>query len=491
MNASRASDELSRSVTHLALERAVRRHIGFVWGALTNVATTSIAYAISPYAELTHLMIIHLLGAVLISTRYGMLISTVTAITGALAFDYFCIPPIFAFALPDSQSVATFAGILMVALLVCWLNQDVRRQREAASASEARTRALCELSIDLSRVTSVEELSAQAERHLVELFGPSTTVTLGKRTDASKTGRRHPIRLGDELVGYIRSDGGGDTKPLERKLLLAACADHVADAWQRLALAEAAQRARVDADVERNRNALLSAVSHDMKTPLASILTAGTSLLGAAKHERGSRVARELLETIVQEAERMNDLITNLLSVTRLESGAAALNKTPEALDDLIFGVLSRFSGRLEGRAVCVDVPRDLPLVQLDPVLFDQVLVNLLENVLRYTPQRSPIDVMVSQERGVVAVSVCDRGPGVPATEREKVFDKFYRGAAAKRNDGGTGLGLTICRAVARAHEGEMNILPREGGGAIFRLSLPHAPLAPIFTHHAPRRPEA
>src|SRR5689334_13054256 len=132
MSASRASDELSRSVTHLALEHALRKQVGFVWGALTNVATTSIAYAVAPYAQLTHLMIIHLLGAVLISTRYGMLISTVTAITGALAFDYFCIPPIFAFALPDSHSVATFAGILLVALLVCWLNQGVRLQREAA-----------------------------------------------------------------------------------------------------------------------------------------------------------------------------------------------------------------------------------------------------------------------------------------------------------------------------------------------------------------------
>jgi two-component system sensor histidine kinase KdpD len=491
MRASPASDELHRSTTHAALERVFRQHVGFLWGALTNVITTSIAYAIAPYAQLAHLMIIHLLGAVLISTRYGMVISTVTAISGALAFDYFCIPPIFAFALPDSHSVATFAGILMVALLVCWLNQGVRLQREAANASEARTRALCELSIDLSRVTSVQELSARAEQHLVNLFGQATSVLLDK--NARPTAAAHPIKLGDELVGYIQSaaDGSTQSKPAERHLLLVACADHVADAWQRLALAEAAQRARVDADLERNRNALLSAVSHDMKTPLASILTAGTSLLGATRLDRGSQVTRELLETIVQEAERMNDLITNLLSVTRLESGAAALNKTPEALDDLIFGVFSRFSGRLEGRAVSVDVPRDLPLIQVDPVLFDQVLVNLIENVLRYTPQRSPIDVLVNQAPGVVTVDVCDRGPGVLSAEREKVFDKFYRGSAAKRNDGGTGLGLTICRAVARAHDGDMSILPRDGGGAVVRFSLPHSAIVHALPQNANRRPEA
>jgi two-component system sensor histidine kinase KdpD len=228
-----------------------------------------------------------------------------------------------------------------------------------------------------------------------------------------------------------------------------------------------------------------------MKTPLASILTAGTSLLGAIRHEHGPRVREELLETIVQEAERMNALITNLLSVTRLESGAAALSKTPEALDDLIFGVLSRFSGRLHGRAVTVDAPRDLPLVNLDPVLFDQLLVNLLENVLRYTPPRSPIDLRVVAEPGEVFVEVRDRGPGIPPGEREKVFDKFYRGAAAKRNDGGTGLGLTICRAVARAHDGDMTILPREGGGTIVRFSLPGNAVTAPFTFNERPRPQA
>ncbi|HVY25111.1 MAG TPA: ATP-binding protein [Polyangiaceae bacterium] len=493
MSASARSASLGRSSTYAALERVSRQHIGFAWGALTNVLTTSIAYAIAPYAQLAHLMIIHLLGAVLISTRYGMLISTVTAITGALAFDYFCIPPIFAFALPDPHSVATFAGIMLVALLVCWLNQGVRLQRAAAHASEARTRALCELSLDLSRVTSQKELSGRAEQHLGKLFGGEARVVLGKI--ALKAGAStQPIRIGDDEVGQIviGSDQLPHGKAAERRLLLAACADHVADALQRLTLTEAAQRAKLDADLERNRNALLSAVSHDMKTPLASILTAGTSLLSAAKHdERSSAVSRDLLETIVQEAERMNDLITNLLSVTRLESGAAALNKAPEALDDLVFGVLSRFSGRFEGRRVAVDAPSDLPLVQVDPVLCDQVLVNLLENVLRYTPQRSPIDICIRQVPAAVEVDVCDRGPGFLPAEREKVFDKFYRGAAAGRNDGGTGLGLTICRAVARAHGGDMFIFSREGGGAIVRFSLPYTAAPPHLGFGESRRLEA
>jgi two-component system sensor histidine kinase KdpD len=476
MSASRTSAERSLpSQSHAALERIFHEHVGFVWGALTNVVTTTISFSVAPYVQLEHLMIIHLLGAVLISTRYGMVISTVTAVTGALAFDYFCIPPIFAFAMPDPHSVLTFAGIMAVALLVCWLNQGVRLQRAAARASEARTQSLCELSLDLSHVSSVAELMTHAERHLIQLFGSQTRLLPGDRPELGQRQELQPIGAGDELYGYISidRDGRNGGRASERRLLLNACAESVADAFKRLALSDEARRAQVDADIERNRNALLSAVSHDMKTPLASILTAGTSLLSASKYEAGGSTRRELLETIVQEAERMNDLITNLLSVTRLESGAAALNKEAEALDDLIFGVLSRFSGRLAGRAVSVDIPRDLPLVPLDAVLVDQVLVNLLENVLRYTPYRSPIDVQVEVRNGAVTVDVCDRGPGVALPEREKVFDKFYRGQAAKRNDGGTGLGLTICRAVARAHDGDMNILSRDGGGAIVRFSLP------------------
>lgn len=475
MSPSRRTEEPGRPSRHDAVARAVQAHVGLVWGALTNIVTTSVAHALLPYAQLAHLMIIHLLGAVLISTRYGMGVSTLTAISGALAFDYFCIPPIFAFAMPDPHSVLTFAGILAVALLVCWLNQGMRLQREAANASEARTLAVCELSLDLSHVTSVNELAERARAHLTKLFGAETRLVLER---SAPVGRGYVVQriggpgkeFGSVQVPALTLDS---RKLPERRLLLTACADRIADALERMALGEAANRAKVDADLERNRNALLSAVSHDMKTPLASILTAGTSLLGQAQ---ASLAQRDLLETIVQEAERMNDLITNLLNVTRLESGAAALNKEPEALDDLIFGVLSRLSGRLGARAVTADIPQDLPLVPLDPVLVDQLLINLLENALRYTPEGSPLDIRVALRGNRVVVEVGDRGPGIAKGERDKVFEKFYRGQAARRNDGGTGLGLTICRAVARAHGGDMFILAREGGGALIRFTLPCPP---------------
>lgn len=469
-----AAEYPTESRAHRLFAQISRERFGFVWGALTNVITTAIAFAVAPYAQLAHLMIIYLLGAVLISTRYGMVVSTFTAITGGLAFDYFCFPPIFQFALPDPHSVINFIGMMMVALLVCYLNQGLRKQRAAARASEARTQVLCELSLDLSRVTERSELVDRAERHVKQLFGEDAQLLMDRAPKAQPGRLVQPVGTAEKTFGYIRIAAGEFGQVGERRLLLAASAERVADALKLLELGEAARRAQVEAELERNRSALLSSVSHDMKTPLASIMTAGSSLL-SARDRKGPDAARELLETIVQEAERLNGLITNLLSVTRLESGSTVLSKELEAVDDLVLAALSRLTGRLSGRPVSVDVPSDLPMVSVDPGLFDQLLTNLLENALRYTPSGSPIEITARADRGALSLDVSDRGPGIAAGERELVFDKFYRGQAAKRNDGGTGLGLTICRAVARAHGGDVAIVGRVGGGTTFRVRLPHA----------------
>jgi two-component system sensor histidine kinase KdpD len=208
-------------------------------------------------------------------------------------------------------------------------------------------------------------------------------------------------------------------------------------------------------------------------------MTAGSSLLSSPL--RKDRTTRELLETIVQESERMNGLITNLLSATRLEAGEAVLHREVEALDDLVFAVLSRLSGRLSDRRVDVDLPETLPMVSVDAGLIDQLIMNLLENALRYTPAGSPIQIRGTAEGDAVSVEVCDRGPGIAASDHERVFEKFYRGQAAKRNDGGTGLGLTICRAVVHAHGGRIAIMARSGGGTKVRFTLPLGlPRAPV-----------
>lgn len=491
MTGARPADERATGRLRGVLAHAFPERIGFVWGALTNVVTTTLAYLLNPYAQLSHQMIIHLLGAVLISTRYGMAVATFTAITGSLAFDYFCIPPVGAFAMPNPADVVTFVGLLMIALLVCWLNQGLRYQRAVAKASEEHTQMLCELSLDLSRVGTAEELFVRAQRHLRELFGEGSELSLLARPPANEPGFvTRMLEDHGRVLGHIRvTERELEDRRADRGLLLAASADRIADALTRLELGDSARRAQVDAEVERNRSALLSSVSHDMKTPLASILTAGSSLLSALGERQGT--TRELLETIVSESERLNTLITNLLAVTRLESGSAALHRELEALDDLVFAVLSRLSGRLLDRKVAVDVEDDLPLVSVDAALIDQLLSNLLENALRYTPAGSPIELRVSAEPEYVEIAVADRGPGVGSDERTQIFEKFYRGHAARRNDGGTGLGLTICRAVAFAHGGSIDVRDRAGGGSEFRVRLPLSPSAPFHPAPPERRTDA
>ncbi|HWA77271.1 MAG TPA: ATP-binding protein [Polyangiaceae bacterium] len=474
---------------------------GYLVGGVTSGASAALSLLAAPHASLAHVMIIYLLGAVLISTRFGAAVSSFTVMTSTLCFDYFNIPPQFAFATPSVHDSVTLGGMLLTAILVSFLIQRLRYQRSLARSSEARTLALCELSLDLSQVAHVKHLPATAEAHLVKLFGLPSQVFL-RDSDSGLAELRlpaaehalalraletqkpwaapssrgevvfQPINSGSRTLGVIRSElSDGDVSPTGQEVLLAACADRVAVALERWTLASAARHAQVEIEAERLRSELLSAMSHDLKTPLACILTAGTTLLNRSASAEPDR--HLLLHTIVEETERLNGLVTNLLTVTRLESGKVQLNKVPEALDDLIHGALSRFTSRLGQREVQVNVRGELPLISMDPVLIDQVLANLIENALRYTPDASPLEISVHTNAKEAVLEVADRGPGIADDERSKVFDKFYRGSRAKLKDGGSGLGLTICRAVARAHGGRIAIHPRLGGGTTVEFALP------------------
>lgn len=232
------------------------------------------------------------------------------------------------------------------------------------------------------------------------------------------------------------------------------------------------EQARRQAEVERVRNALLSSLSHDLRTPLTALVGAGTALL---EDRLDARERREFSLMVAEEAGRLNHLVGNLLELTRLESGSLTTKTAPQAIDEVIGAALVRLERRLAGRSVTTDVPEDVPLVRFDPVLVDQVLLNLLENILRYTPEGSPIDIRVRGHAHEIVVEVADRGPGVPEGDEERVFEKLYRSPLAK-GDGGVGLGLTICRAIMTAHAGEIWLENRTGGGVVVSLALPIQP---------------
>jgi two-component system sensor histidine kinase KdpD len=251
--------------------------------------------------------------------------------------------------------------------------------------------------------------------------------------------------------------------------LLETFVDRIALAVERIWLAEEARQAEMRVETERLRSSILSSISHDLRTPLAAITSAASSLLeGEELLDPVTRV--DLKETIYEEANRLARLVNNLLDMTRLEAGLRA-RKERQPLEDVVGAALARLERNLQDHPVVARLPEDLPLVPLDAVLIEQVLINLLDNAVKYTPVGSPIEIQISTTASDLTVEVADRGPGLPAGDEERVFEKFYRGIAPGVQ--GAGLGLAICRGIVLAHGGRMWAQNRAGGGVIFRFALP------------------
>ena len=267
----------------------------------------------------------------------------------------------------------------------------------------------------------------------------------------------HPLRMGSPFT-------------TEQMNLLEAFAAQAAVAIECDRLADEANAAQVQAEAEKSRSALLSSVSHDLRTPLAGICGAASSLL-----EEDQRLTpearRDLAESVYEESNRLSRLVTNLLEMTKLESGAVKLKKEPCPVDEIVGSALTRLEKSFGEHPVATNIPADFPPVPVDVILMEQVLVNLLENAIKHTPPRTPIEISAALDGKQAVISVSDRGPGLGTGDLQRVFDKFYRGKA--RNSGGAGLGLSICKAAVEAHGGKISAENRSGGGALFKVSLP------------------
>jgi two-component system sensor histidine kinase KdpD len=272
------------------------------------------------------------------------------------------------------------------------------------------------------------------------------------------------------IIGLDSEQEGRMLTPDQRRLL-DSLSDQTALAIERLHLADEMDRSRVAAETEKLRNALLTSISHDLRTPLASIL-GSVSSLKAYRDSLSAGEQDELIRTIREEAERLNHFIANLLDMTRLESGALAPNLTLIHLDDVVGSVLRR--APTQHHKLALELEPDLPMLKLDPVLFEQVLFNLLDNATKYAPAGTTITLRARREGGTVRVQMLDEGPGLPEEDRERVFDKFYRVRVADKKRAGTGLGLAIARGFMEAMGGTITAANRgDHGGAAFTLTLP------------------
>jgi len=501
-------------------------------GAAAVVAvsvTTVVAWYGFGHELLPDVVMVYLLGVVVVSMRFGYVPSLLAAVLSVVAFDFFFIPPYFSFAVSDLRHTLTFAVMFLVAVIISHLTKRVRDQADAARAAELRTASLYAMSRELGVAHSRDLLLRTAERHLREVFSVRVAVLLPGADAALEPAFAEQGTLDAEnkdlgvaewtWLNQRQAGAGTDTLPLARALfvplkgargrvgvlalypsaatrlgdaderqLLDTFAGLVGSALERALLAEEARRARLRAETEQLRNSLLSSVSHDLRTPLA-VVTGATSSLLDEHGPRDPAVRRELLQTAHEEALRLNRLVRNLLDMTRLEAGALKVQKELQPIEEVVGAALDRMEDRLRGREVQTNVPRDLPLVPFDSALIEQVLINLIENATKYTPVGSPIEVTARVRGNWIEVEVADRGPGVDPKNAERVFDKFFR--AREGEGGGAGLGLTICRGIVTAHGGRIWVEGREGGGSSFRFTLPLQDGAPSQPSPLPEEPAA
>jgi two-component system sensor histidine kinase KdpD len=285
--------------------------------------------------------------------------------------------------------------------------------------------------------------------------------------------RCEPLRTSKGIVGVlgIRPKDSGSFLTPEQRQTLSAFANHAALALERGSLVEQAREAELLQATEKLQTALLNSISHDLRTPLVSVTGALTSL-DEQSDLLNEEQRKNLVVTARGEAERLNRLVGNLLSMTRIESGAIQLRREPGDIEDVIGTALEQLGKRVAGHEVRVSVPRGFPLVQMDFTLIVQVVVNLLENALKYSAAGSPIEVTASLAGGNARLEVADRGVGIPPEDLARVFDKFYR-VQRPESVGGTGLGLSISKGIVEAHHGSIGARGREGGGAILSVELP------------------
>ena len=357
-----------------------------------------------------------------------------------------------------------------------------REQAEAASNREAQTAALYAFSQALASAQGLEQIVHTIVVHLRHNLGIESTVSLctqdqgvscGTDTSPASSRLQFPLKAAHTVVGVLNIELSESVKRLtaEQQQLVEIFASQAALAIERHQLGEQARQVELSQAKEILQAALLDSVSHDLRTPLVSI-TGALSSLAEEGIALGQETRQSLIETAYGEAKRLNRLMRNLLDMTRVDSGAMIVRREPCEILDLVGSALEQMGDRLDDRSVNLDIAPDLPLVSLDFVLIVQVLVNVLENAIKYSPEDAPIDLQARVIGDNLEMSVADRGPGIPTEDLERVFHKFYR-VQRPGSIKGTGLGLSICKGIVEAHGGQIRAENRSGGGTEIRIALP------------------
>ena len=514
--------EVSRRVTRTGQAVQPVRWGRYGWAVALSVVCTMLAFAMFSYLDIVNLVMVYLLGVTIAGLRLGRGPSVLTSVLSVGAFDYFFVPPRFHFVVSNAQYLITFAVMLLISLIIATLMASVRQQTRVSGARERRTALLYAMSRELAATRGTANMCRIAVRHVAEVFRCQVVVLLpdagGRLHFPSDTPGETALRGADLAVAQWVTDHGrqaglgSDTLsaapalyvPLgdanrhlgvlavlpenarrvllpEQGHLLETFAGQIGLALERALLAEQAEAARVSAEGESLRNTLLASISHDLRTPLAVMAGAGSTLAehGASLDEATRTTLARSIET---KAREMSDLVSNVLDLMRFQSGQIKLRSDWQTLDELLESSLRALEEPLTHYSMELRLPADLPAVYVDASLITQVFSNLLDNIVKYTPPGTHIVITAIADNGGtghapgsrVRVTVDDDGPGLPPGDPASLFEKFQRG----NGEGtivGVGLGLAICRAIVRAHRGEIEAHARASGGTRIELTLPTA----------------
>lgn len=497
----------------------------YAYVGLAVAGATLFSWGVYDILPVANVSLVYLLAVLLIATRFGLVPSIVTSIVAFFAFNFFFTEPRFTFEVNASSDLLTIGFFLAAAIFTGQLASRQRSQIDATRISQRRTVNLYDFSRKVSSAASEDDVLWAVVHHVASTLKARVLVLLSQDgelsiragyppedmldqraaaaalwawTNGERAGRGSqtlpaadwlflPLKTQRGTVGVlgVRTEGGGGYLSADQERLLDTLADQAAMALERTQLVKDIEAAQMAQEKEQLRTALLSSLSHDLRTPLVSILGAATSLVSYdAELAPGERY--ELASTIQEEAERLNRFVQNLLDMTRLGSGGLKPKTDWADLTDIIGRALARAQPLLKGRKIKVDLAPDLPLLSLDPVLMEQVFFNLLDNAAKYSPAGTAITVWARRQGQWVTAEVCDQGPGIREEDSARVFDMFYRVQQGDKQTAGTGLGLAIAKGLVEAHGGNIGVLPGiHGVGAclVVRLPVPQTPpAAPVET---------
>lgn len=495
-------------------------YAGYGWAVLVTLCSTCIDYLLIDRLALANLVMVFLLGVVFVATRFGCGPSVLASVLSVAILDFLFVPPYYSFAVSDSQYLITLLTMLVVGVVISNLMINVHSQAKVAAHRERRAAVLYAMSRELASSQSEDEVVRIAVRHLHSEFSSRNVIlfpdTNGRIIYPQQKSMIESLHGADLSVAQWVFDHnemagqGTNTLPGAEEIYFPICAEdnvlgvlallpvnlrrvflpeqqklldtflrQIGQAIMRIRLAEQARITQMQVEAERLRNSLLSAISHDLRTPLATIIGSASTLL-EGEGQLQAQDKRDLSRVIVDEAERMSNLINNILDMARLDAGVVELNKQWHPLEEIIGTVLTRLHKHLAGRVVKVKLPEGIPMVFVDAVMIEQVLINLLENAVRYTPQGSELDITAEMYDHAVEIAVADYGAGIPKGREEHLFEKFYQ-ARHEAAQSGVGLGLAICRAIVEAHGGRITAQNRPEGGTLFTFVLPINQSPPVM----------